>query len=79
MKTEHWDRLRELFDEVSRHPPEARERVLTALCPDEAGLRNEVLSLLEHDERAKPDFHRRRASPLIRGGSKRVPPTDPMG
>ena len=56
MKTEHWDRIRELFDEVSRHPPEAREGVLTALCPDEAGLRNEILSLLEHDERAEPDF-----------------------
>ncbi len=76
MKTEHWDRIRELFDEVSRHPPEAQERVLTALCPDEVGLQNEVLSLLEHDERATPDFLAPPSFPPFQGGIEGGP--DPL-
>ena len=52
-QTEHWDRIRELFEEVSEHPPEARREALQKLCPNDANLQNEILSLLEHDERAE--------------------------
>lgn len=55
-QTDQWDRIRELFEEVSLHAPDERRDVLRKLCPDDPNLQIEVLSLLEHDERAKPDF-----------------------
>lgn len=51
-----WDRLRELFDEVSRHPEESRHRALAELCPEDPNLQAEVLSLIEYEERAGLEF-----------------------
>ncbi|MBI1826532.1 MAG: serine/threonine protein kinase [Planctomycetes bacterium] len=56
MQTEQWDRIRDLFDQVSRLPPDNRRAALADLCADDLELREEVLSLIEHDEQANPDF-----------------------
>jgi|CXWL01.1.fsa_nt_gi serine/threonine protein kinase len=56
MQTESWDKIRELFEEVSRHPADERRETLRKLCPNDPELQNEILSLLDHDERAGPDF-----------------------
>ncbi len=62
MKTETWQRVEELFDRVVAAPPDRRAALLDEACGDDAELRAEVQSLLEHDARAGADFL---ASPII--------------
>lgn len=62
MKTEIWQRVEELFDRVVAAPPDRRAALLDEACGEDAELRAEVQSLLEHDARAGADFL---ASPII--------------
>jgi serine/threonine protein kinase len=50
-ESQRWHRLQELFDAVSRLPPDARVGYLDEACDDDPALRREVESLLEASER----------------------------
>lgn len=56
MQSNDWNKIRELFDSISRQPKESRQRALAELCPDDPDLQAEVLSLIEYEERAGPGF-----------------------
>lgn len=62
MKTEIWQRIEEIFDRVVAAPPERRAALLDEACGDDAELRAEVESLLEHYSRAGEAFL---ASPIV--------------
>jgi serine/threonine protein kinase len=57
-----WQRVQDVFDRVSAAAPSDRAAVLDEACGDDAALRAEVESLLEHDTRAGDDFL---ASPAV--------------
>lgn len=62
MSTQAWERIQEIFDQVVAAPPATRARLLDEACADDAVLRSEVESLLEHDTRAGVTFL---SSPII--------------
>jgi serine/threonine protein kinase len=61
-------RVDELFEQAIAFPPDARAQFLVEACGLDSELRAEVLSLLEHDERAKPDFLAPPSFPPYQGG-----------
>jgi len=46
-----WERLQSLFHEAAERPTDERRSFLTARCPDDPGLVEDALRLLEEDER----------------------------
>ena len=56
MTTETWQRVQDIFDRVLEAPPAGRATVLDEACGDDAELRAEVESLLEHESQAGDDF-----------------------
>lgn len=57
-----FERAAAIFEDALDHPPEARAGFLAEACGDDAALRAEVESLLEHDTCARTDFL---ASPAV--------------
>jgi tetratricopeptide (TPR) repeat protein/TolB-like protein len=55
----YWERVRALFHAAGELPDEARQRFLEEACPDDAAMRDEVLSLLASDALAD-DFLERK-------------------
>ena len=51
-----WERVQELFEAVVARSPKDRAAYLAEACKDDAELRAEVESLLEHDARASSEF-----------------------
>ena len=62
MTTDAWQRVEEIFERVAAAPAAARAAILAEACGDDAELRAEVESLLEHDHRAGDDFL---SSPIV--------------
>jgi hypothetical protein len=58
MTEDRWQRAQELFEQALNRRPEERASFLTEACGDDAELRAEVESLLEHDAQAGADFMR---------------------
>jgi len=58
MNSERWQRVRDVFEQVMDRPPEDRARFVAEACGDDAVLRAEVESLLQHDSRVGDDFLR---------------------
>ncbi len=56
MSPERSERIREIFAKASNLAGAERTAYLDEACGDDADLRNEVESLLEHDDAAVPDF-----------------------
>src|SRR5687768_13257031 len=50
MNLEQWTRIEQLFHLAAGHDGADREALLAKLCPDDAAIRLEVLSLLEYAE-----------------------------
>jgi Tol biopolymer transport system component/predicted Ser/Thr protein kinase len=48
MSPEHWRRIEELYHSAEACPPDQRQQFLEQACPDDAALRDEVASLLQH-------------------------------
>ncbi|MGD8450521.1 MAG: protein kinase [Phycisphaerae bacterium] len=51
-----WRRVQTVFEQISAAAPEDRAAVLDEACGDDAALRREVESLLDHDARAADSF-----------------------
>jgi len=62
VKSESWGRIEEIFDRAVAAPVAQRAALLDEACGNDAALRAEVESLLEHDPRAGDDFL---ASPVV--------------
>ncbi|MBU0639975.1 MAG: serine/threonine protein kinase [Planctomycetes bacterium] len=62
MTPEQMQQACELFEQALQRPPEERSAFLVETCGDDAELRAEVDSLLEHDSRVTADFLRPPAS-----------------
>lgn len=58
MDAQRWQRVRDVFEQVMDRPPEDRTRLIADACGDDAALRTEVESLLQHDSRVGDDFLR---------------------
>jgi serine/threonine protein kinase len=58
MDQQRWQRVRDLFEQVIDRLPEERARFIADACGDDAALRTEVESLLQHDSRVSDDFLR---------------------
>ncbi len=56
MTTAQWNRVQELFAAAADRPPQQRRAFLDQACGDDAELRAEVESLLEHDQAASAVF-----------------------
>ncbi len=56
MDAERWQRVRDVFAQVMDLPADERSRFIADACGDDAVLRTEVESLLEHDSRVGEDF-----------------------
>jgi len=56
MTASDWQRVEELFERVVAAPLTQRAAILDEACGDDAELRAEVESLVEHDTRAGDDF-----------------------
>lgn len=56
VKSESWRRIEEIFDRAVAAPVAQRAALLDEACGNDAELRAEVESLLEHDTRAGDDF-----------------------
>ncbi|HET9352041.1 MAG TPA: hypothetical protein VFO02_12025, partial [Burkholderiales bacterium] len=52
MSDERWKRIDRLLQSALSRPPQEREAFIRAECPDDEALRNEVLSLLAHEDSA---------------------------
>ena len=58
MTFEHWERLKELFQQATQLLPEQRARFLDEACSSDDALRGEVESLLSADEGLRSSFLR---------------------
>ena len=58
MDAQRWQRVRDVFEQVIDRLPEERARFMADACGDDAALRAEVESLLQHDSRVGDDFLR---------------------
>jgi serine/threonine-protein kinase len=58
MTADQWERVQKLFERALDRSPEERPAFLADACGDDAELRAEVESLLDHDELASSDFMR---------------------
>ena len=58
MTTDRWERVSDIFERAASFHGVERERFIAEVCGDDAELRDELESLLEHDERASADFMR---------------------
>ncbi len=56
MNGDRWVRMQQLFEEALRLPPGKRTAFVQQACGNDAELRAELESLLEHDSRAGEDF-----------------------
>ena len=56
MTPERMQHAYELFEQVLQRPPEERSSFRVEACGDDAEMRAEVSSLLEHDSRVTDDF-----------------------
>ncbi len=56
MTSDRWKRVERLFEEAREHLPEHRDSFLLQACGDDSRLRDDVVLLLDGDERAPGDF-----------------------
>lgn len=56
MSTERWEQVKRILDEALRHAPEQRPAYLASTCGQDAGLREEVESLIASYEEAGSHF-----------------------
>src|SRR5262245_54385890 len=52
MSDERWTRIDRILQSALERPPHEREAFVREACADDAGARDEVLSLLKHEESA---------------------------
>ena len=78
MTPQRMQRAFELFEQALRRPPEKRAAFLDEACRDDAELRAEVDSLLEHDSRAENDFMQVPKADATRLGEAAQSPIAPL-
>jgi WD40 repeat protein/serine/threonine protein kinase len=76
MTSDHWQRVREIFDAVSEQPPSERAALLESASGDDEVLRAEVEKLLRAHDRVA-DFLEE--SPLVAVFPKDIPDTEAIG
>ncbi len=56
MSKDHWQRVKEIFNQVAEVAEEQRSALLDELCADDLALKREVKSLLDHDHKETAAF-----------------------
>jgi predicted unusual protein kinase regulating ubiquinone biosynthesis (AarF/ABC1/UbiB family) len=78
MANVQWKQVQRILKEALAVPSEDRNRVIDELCEHDVSLREEVLSIIKHDQIAPPGFMRTMASPAHGSRDDVVALPDPL-